>query len=500
MSARPTIRLSAPLTALSFLPLLAGVYAAWDVHRSQRTASEALALNVGSMRAAEELAIAVRDARSVLDRFLLTGDPALLGGLPGLHRGMRRWLAEAGRTAVTDRERELVATLGRGHEAFSDGLTHLQATPEGGRAAAARALIRRAEDILRPAQEYLDYNEEEIQHSSEENQRMADGTAFGLLLLGVSGPVAGLLAGYGIARAVSRSLVRLSIPVRDAAGKLNEVVGPLTVSSGLSLEEFEAVLRRMAGQIGSVVEQLQQSQREALRSEQLAAVGQMAAGFAHELRNPLMSMKLLVQSAAQRPGSAGLAGRDLAVLEEEMTRLERLTSTLLDFARPPQPEKRVFEVQALVEASVDLVSSQAAQRDVRFDFAMPEEPVWVEADVGQIRQVLLNLLLNALEAIRDGGTVRVCLVSAPPGDDPGQLCIRVEDTGPGLPAGPGPDIFAPFVSTKPTGIGLGLSICKRIVEAHGGVITAADRAGGGAVFEVRLPRRCPAVTTCAAHA
>jgi signal transduction histidine kinase len=490
MSARPTIRLSAPIAAVSSLPLLVCVFAAWDVHRSQRAASAALDLNVGSMRAAEEMAIAVRDARSLLERFLLGGDPRPLARLPELHRDLQRWLAAARRTAVTDRERELVALLGRGHEDFAAGLTRLLQAPRAEQAAAAQALIRRAEDIRRPAQDYLDYNEEEIQRNSRENQQQADRTALGLLLLGVCGPAAGLLAGYGIARAVHRSLVRLSIPVRDAAGKLNEVVGPLTVSSGLSVEEFEAILRRMAEQIGDVVGRLQQSQREALRAEQLAAVGQMAAGVAHELRNPLMSMKLLVQSAAEQPGG-GLCGRDLAVLEEEMTRLEQLTRTLLDFARPPQPQKRVFGLQELVESSVDLLSSQAAQRDVRIDCDMPEAPVWAEADAGQLRQVLLNLLLNALEAIRDGGTVRVGLTAVPAGDDPGGVCLRVEDTGPGLPASLGPDIFAPFVSTKPSGIGLGLSICKRIVEAHGGVITAADRPGGGAVFEVRLPGRCP---------
>src|SRR5262249_20217146 len=151
--------------------------------------------------------------------------------------------------------------------------------------------------------------------------------------------------------------------------------------------------------------------------------------------------------------------------------LERLTSALLDFARPPLPEKRPVEARTLAEGSVDLVSSQAAQRDVRIDCDWPEEPLWVEADAGQFRQVMLNLLLNALEAVQEGGTV--CLRLSGPGEPPraaplGErerwLTVRVEDSGPGLPAEPGQDIFAPFVSTKPTGIGLGLSVCKRIVE------------------------------------
>lgn len=209
-----------------------------------------------------------------------------------------------------------------------------------------RRLADRTQEILQPAQEYLDFNETQIQQASEENQQTTARMVIGLLLLGVCGPVTGLLAGYGVSRAVSRSVVRLSVPVMDAAGKLNGVVGPIAVCGGLELEGLEAVLRRMAEQIGAVVERLQQSQREALRAEQLAAVGQMAAGFAHELRNPLMAMKILVQSAADRTGGVGLVGRNLVVLEEEMTRLERLTSTLLDFARPPLPEKRAFDAGA----------------------------------------------------------------------------------------------------------------------------------------------------------
>jgi signal transduction histidine kinase len=498
MSARLTIRLSAPITAISFLPLLVGIGAAWQVHRSQRLASQALSFNVGSMRAAEELAIAVRDLRALLDHFLLSGDAGPLADIPRLHRDMDHWLAEAHRTAVTAREHELVQELTLAYNAFFHQLPTLEQAAPAGRAPVVRALLSRTQDILRPAQAYLDCNEEEIQHSCEENNGQADRTAVGLLLLGVCGPAAGLLAGYGIARAVHRSLVRLSVPVRDAAGKLNEVVGPITVSAGLSLEEFEAVLRRMAGHIGDMTERLQRSQREALRAEQLAAVGQMAAGFAHELRNPLMSMKLLVQAAADRPGRAGLSGRDLGVLEEEMTRLEQLTTTLLDFARPPQPERRAFEVGALVEGSVDLVSSQAAQRDVRIDCALPEEPLWAEGDPGQLRQVLLNLLLNALEAIQEGGSVRVAVRMDASCGEGGGLWIEVADTGPGLPASLGQDIFAPFVSTKPTGLGLGLSICRRILEAHGGAVTARDRPQGGAVFDVRLPCRTAASAAQAA--
>jgi signal transduction histidine kinase len=299
--------------------------------------------------------------------------------------------------------------------------------------------------------------------------------------------VSGLLAGYGISRAVSRSIVRLSVPIRDAAGKLNEIVGPITLSARLGLDELEALLHTIAQRIGAVIARLEQSERDARQAEHLAAVGQMAAGIAHELRNPLMPMKLLVQAAAEREPAPGLDGRDLVVLEQEIGRLEHSIQTFLDFARPPRLDKRAFDLVPALQQVIDLLAARALRQGVRVECALPGGPLTILADVGQVRQVALNLLLNALDATPRGGVVRVeVAVGETPPDGP-FLPLRVSDTGCGLPAGLGPRIFEPFVSTKETGLGLGLSICKRIAEAHGGDIVAANRPGGGAVFTVRLP-------------
>jgi signal transduction histidine kinase len=289
-------------------------------------------------------------------------------------------------------------------------------------------------------------------------------------------------------------LVQLSVPIRDAAGQLDQIVGPITFSSSGDLQELESVLRLMADRIGAIIERLRRSEREVLRSEQLAAVGQMAAGMAHELRNPLTSMKILVQAALladdgvapAKHGAASsvgprLGGRDLAVLEEEIDRLERLVHTFLQFARPPKLEKKTLDVCTVVREAIELVSPRAGEGR-RIDFA-PSGPVWAAVDPDQFRQVLLNLFLNAFDATGPAGVVEVVLEAEPEG----WLTLRVRDNGCGLPATLGERIFAPFVTTKETGLGLGLSICKRIAEAHGGEITGANRPEGGAVFTLRLP-------------
>ncbi len=532
MNARFILRMTAPMVGVSLLLLAIGIVAAWYVHRLQKYNSDLMAMDVASMLAAEDLEIKMRDVRDQLRGFLRTGDPSYLAEIPALREKTEHDLREARNSARTGEERQKIADLERGCEHFFEKVH--QRAQEPVETASPQQLYRSlqsiddlaSEEIFKPAHEYVEYHRKIVKDTSEESQRWADWMGLGLLLLGACGSVGGVLAGFGIARGISRSIVQLSVPVRGAAGKLNEVVGPITLSTGGGFEELEQALSNMANQVGTVVERLEQREREVLRGEQLAAVGQLAAGIAHELRNPLMAIKILVQAAAERDQGAGLQGRDLQVVDEEITRLEESIQSLLDFARPPLPEKFIFDVRELVKQTRDLISARSEQQRVSLQLLMPERPVQIEADRGQIRQVLLNLMLNALDAMPDGGTIHVNLAivaGKPPSRTMGNcqdlllhgllsaeeapasrrdaaltwdqddlreeswVVITVADTGEGLPTELGERIFEPFVSSKETGTGLGLPICRRIISAHGGELNARNRSEGGAEFTIWLP-------------
>ncbi|MHB1422023.1 MAG: sensor histidine kinase [Gemmataceae bacterium] len=486
MKMRFLARMTWPILMLSTLTLAGGIVAAWRFYGSLQDATLALARNTESMRASEELVIALRDMRHELHLFLITKRPHHLDNIPRLREETDFWLRVAEETAVTESEQDCIERVQKGYEHF---FLEFQRLLDDKQLQTDHIWIRRlanvtlTDEIVKPAQEYLDQNEKEIEDGRNQIMRSVTRIVLGLVLLGICGPASGLLAGFGITRAVSRSIVRLSVPIRDAAGKLDEIVGPITLSSRWSLDDLEGVLRTMAERIGAVIDRLQQSEREARRAEHLAAVGQMAAGIAHELRNPLMPIKILVQSAAERRPSPGLDGRDLTVLEQEISRLERSIQMFLDFARPPRIEKRTFEARDVLSQIVQLLAARAERQGVRLERRFPDEPALILADVGQVRQVVLNLLLNALDAVSRGGTISMELRKE--GDN--WLALSVADTGCGLSAGLGARIFEPFVSTKEAGLGLGLSICKRIVEAHEGEIRADNRPEGGAVFTVRLP-------------
>jgi signal transduction histidine kinase len=246
---------------------------------------------------------------------------------------------------------------------------------------------------------------------------------------------------------------------------------------------------------------MSQSHVEELRAEQMAALGQLAAGMAHELRNPLTAMKLLIQNAVKVRPANGLTDRDLEVLETEATRLERSLQTFLDFARPPAPEKRAADVCQDMGQSLELIRDRADRQGVQIRCELADRPLVIEADHEQLRQVLLNLLCNALDTLPQGGSIRTTVADSGPTPEQNDelaseectnrptswITIMIADNGPGVPKDLGDRIFEPYVSTKDTGVGLGLAICRRIVHSHGGTIIQHNAPEGGAVFTIHLP-------------
>lgn len=479
-----------PVVVTSVILLAVGVSGAWYVFQLQAAASDILAWNVTSIRAAEELEIVIREIRYHLNRFELSGDAKELAEIPKLLSTCEFWMDESRRLARSDDERHVIAQLDEGYQLFKSELAQLQKPPT---IQARREYVNRLvnvtlkDRILSHAKDYLDFNERELAASSEQNQMLAERLALGLLVIGVCGAAAGLLAGYGLARGISKRIVKISLPIHDVAGQLSDVVGPVSISDVRELEDLDQVLQTIAGQVSTVVERLRRTEREALRTEQLAALGQLAAGLAHELRNPLMSMKILVQSA-QSDERESLGGHDLDVLDDEIVRLEKLVSTFLEFARPSEPTKRLTDIVEILRSTCELTARQARIVNVTVHFIPPVQATLVEADPAQLRQVFLNLLLNALDAVQAGGDIWLDVSRVAEADgDRNSVCVTVSDNGSGLPEHLKQSMFDPFVSTKTTGIGLGLTICRHIIKAHGGEISASDREGGGAVFEVRLP-------------
>ncbi|MBN2321326.1 MAG: hypothetical protein JXR49_19760 [Acidobacteria bacterium] len=216
----------------------------------------------------------------------------------------------------------------------------------------------------------------------------------------------------------------------------------------------------------------------------LKSLGIMAASLAHEIRNPLGSMKGLTQLAQEQLPRAHETQAHLSTVVSEAERLERLVSDLLDFARPKEPQIGEFRFRDLVADIHGMLQTRFAASDVAFQYDSVDGSIALRSDAGGIRQVLLNVLMNALDATPAGGTVTLRILQDK-GD--GFITIEVDDTGSGLGGRDAEDLFEPFVTTGTRGTGLGLTISRKVIESLKGTLTLTDNPQGGMRCTIQLP-------------
>jgi two-component system sensor histidine kinase HydH len=336
--------------------------------------------------------------------------------------------------------------------------------------------------VLPICREFEAYNDQRVEESTESHERLLRRLSWGMGVVGVLGGIAGVVLGYGISIGLRRSIRRLRVQVRDAAGKLGSDLPDIVLTEQGDFPSLSADVDKLSERIGEVVRRLQQREREVLRAEQLAAVGQLAAGVGHEIRNPLTSIKLLVQSVLEDQNE--LTVDDFRVIEGEVRRMERSLQTFLDFARPPKAERKPIDLSLLVKEVAELINGRAVRQNVTVRRNGSPGPMMISVDREQLRQVLVNLCLNALEAMPTGGTLTITLCDH--GGD--RIKMEVADTGVGISPTIAARLFEPFVSSKDTGLGLGLVISKRIVEDHRGNIAVVNNAGGGTSILIDIPK------------
>ncbi len=221
--------------------------------------------------------------------------------------------------------------------------------------------------------------------------------------------------------------------------------------------------------------------RASAAAEKTAAVAQIATGVAHELRNPLTAVKMLVQTQRELPEVGDQLAEDLTIIEDEIRRMERSLQTFLDFARPQAPARRPLDPSDIIRRTFSLIEPRARNQQVVCELVEPDQPLIIEADDEQLLQLVLNLCLNALDAMPDGGLLTVGARA-----QDGMVRLSVRDTGPGIDPLVFARLFQPFVTNKETGVGIGLVICKRIAEAHRGRLRG-ENLDDGACFTLELP-------------
>jgi len=239
----------------------------------------------------------------------------------------------------------------------------------------------------------------------------------------------------------------------------------------------------MVAQLKANREEIQRlHQTQMSRAEHFATLGELAAGLAHEIRNPLAGIAGVIEIVSRDLPPDSAARSVIKDAKEEAVQINRILTDLLETARPKPPQFQRKDLGGTAEHAVMFARQQAVTKNIRIELDNSEEIPPLDHDAHQINQVLLNLLLNAIQAMDKPGAIRVSL-----GRDHDAALITVADEGKGIAPETLPNIFRPFFTTKGHGTGLGLSLARRIVESHGGTISVRSEVGKGTQFTVRLP-------------
>ena len=230
------------------------------------------------------------------------------------------------------------------------------------------------------------------------------------------------------------------------------------------------------------IAEVRRLQEEIRRTEKLAAIGGLAAGVAHEIRNPLSSIKGIATYFRDKLDTVPADRETAGIMIQEVDRLNRVISELLEFARPTQLKKESLQLRELLEHSLRLVQQDARAKKINIELAETPPDLTHDLDPDRFSQCLLNLYLNAIQTMEDGGTLSIGC-----SQDKDAIVITVADTGPGIDLDDLQQVFDPYFTTKPSGTGLGLAIVHKIVQAHHGRIDVRSEPGKGATFTIVLP-------------
>jgi signal transduction histidine kinase len=276
-------------------------------------------------------------------------------------------------------------------------------------------------------------------------------------------------------RELQEKIARVGAGALDAEVKFahrNDEIGDL----GRNFNQMVRQLRESRDEI----QRLHQTQMS--RAEHLATMGELAAGLAHEIRNPLAGIAGVIEIIGRDLPASSPARAVVKEVRQEVMQINRIVSDLLECARPKPPETRLSDIHATAEHAVMFARQQALSKSIDIEFRQDTLPLEVEHDSNQVNQVLLNLLLNSIQSIDRSGKITVKVERRHT-----LATIAITDTGRGIAPEHLPHIFRPFYTTKGNGTGLGLSLARRIVEEHGGRIEVSSTLGQGSTFTVVLP-------------
>jgi len=470
------------ITVLILVTVGGGLVTIWYAYQMNQYFDEVIDRDLEAIRAAENLEISLAMQKGFVTYYYLDGNKEWLEKLDQYHQSFQNWMKRARASMLTEGEREILNSIESDYLQYTflrDRVIHLY--EEGKREQGAelhQQARQRFYDIIGLTEKFRTIHEGAI------SQIRADSGAQGRVLHIMAGAAICFvfLAGLALTYILIRQVLE---PIRVLA--LDQHIPPFLGVVDNEVKVLRQKFNSLLEDVDATRERLEQSQESLAHSEKWAMVGKLAAGMAHSIRNPLTSLQMRLFSLGRTLSLNETQKEDFEVISEEIGHIDTIVANFLEFSRPPKFQMQKGSVSDVVDHALQLLRHRFDSAGVKVEKRRERRLSEIELDPEQMKEALVNLLLNSCEAMNEGGSIMVYEDEIGENGGARTAVLRITDTGPGIPESVIQKVFQPFFSTKGEGTGLGLSIVKRIIEGHGGMIDVDSTEGAGATFTITLP-------------
>ena len=476
------VRVYIILTALVFITLVGGSLTVWYTYRMQSLLTQIIDRKVAAFQAAAALETALVNQKGFVSYYFLDGDPDWLRQLGEYRQIFKEKLNKARSLVDSEEQNEAIKRIESEYTGYIDSKDQVIAHYKAGERKIGATLHREVRDrffkILDLSEAYKGFQTKRIREaragSRARANRLRITAATGMLIV----LLLALLLIFVLVSQILGPVRRLALeadPEGGSKGKENEVRALNRSVRGL-IQEYDHT------QI-----ELVRSREHLLQAEKMALVGKLAAGMAHSIRNPLTSVKMRLFSLSRTLDLMDPQKEDFEVISDEIRHLDTIVENFLEFSRPPKLKMQMVSPSDVVDLAIKLLEHRLQSYDVQIKLQRRLTLPQIQADPEQLKEVLVNLVVNACEAMERGGLIVINeekSFAEPLGK---VVVIRLTDNGPGIPESIQDKVLQPFFTTREEGTGLGLSIASRIVEQHGGWLDLTSKEGEGTSFVITLP-------------
>ncbi|WP_373501315.1 sensor histidine kinase [Desulfococcus sp.] len=475
------------LAGLVMMAAMGGVVTVWNTFRIERLLSEVINSDVTAFRVVVEMEAALVNQKGFVTYYYIDGNPDWLRQLGEYRQIFRRYLDKSRQIASTPAQEKALDEIATEYQTYVDTKDIIVGHYQRGEKEVGGRLHQKTRrhffKILSLCEEYKNLYLKQMLAAEKNSQFQARAIR--------AAASVGILFSFLLSTLLAFVLVeQVFKPVRALTREteIQEGVKPIEEN------EISALSRSVRGLIKDAGEthiELQKSRKHLMASEKMVMLGKLAAGTAHSIRNPLTSVKMRLFSLSRSLVLTAIQQDDFNVISEEIRHIDTIVQNFLEFSRPPRLNMQPVSPSNVVDNAVKLLEHRLRSYGVQVEVERKRKLPEVAADSEQMKEVLVNLIINACEAMRTSGKIIIREDLGNDGNGNRTAVIRLSDTGPGISESMKIKIFEPFFTSKEEGTGLGLSIAMKIVEEHNGLLDVESVEGQGATFIITLPVKPP---------